>query len=366
MFEFTLFEISKIDTLRLIDMSACLFGALCIFFLWFSVKKEDKKLLDQDMGLVLIGFALLLWAAMDLYRVMGFMVAGQVSLVIKTFSAYNNALFLAALPFFLINKDKRISSFRPFANRTKWVISVLLANVIIVLFYSLSWGAESDRSIIILYFDVIYSVLTFICLGYAMFRSFKQRRAYQTTFIISTFLVTLMLIIPQLAFLPFFKIAHFDFISLISLISHFALILLLVVLAQSWVFEQDQEKIGNEKLQLQEEISELMFKNRDLLQSLNQNSAELERLNEKLTDFQYQISENKLSNQKEHSLKDLSDRELAVLKLIDKSYKEIGDQLFIARETVISHKKNIESKLGISGKDNLTEFAKINDLIESD
>lgn len=61
----------------------------------------------------------------------------------------------------------------------------------------------------------------------------------------------------------------------------------------------------------------------------------------------------------------LSQRELDVVKLIalGKSNREIAEELFISIHTVISHRKNITSKLGIKSVSGLTIYAVINKLI---
>lgn len=64
----------------------------------------------------------------------------------------------------------------------------------------------------------------------------------------------------------------------------------------------------------------------------------------------------------------LSIRETDILKLVAKGYtnQEIADQLFISTHTVISHRKNIVSKLGIKTVAGLTVYALLNNLINMD
>lgn len=64
----------------------------------------------------------------------------------------------------------------------------------------------------------------------------------------------------------------------------------------------------------------------------------------------------------------LSQRELDVVKLValGKSNREIAEELFISIHTVISHRKNITSKLGIKSVSGLTIYAVINKLIGTD
>jgi len=64
----------------------------------------------------------------------------------------------------------------------------------------------------------------------------------------------------------------------------------------------------------------------------------------------------------------LSEREIEVLKQVALGYtnQEIADRLFISKHTVISHRKNITSKLGIKTVSGLTVYAVLNDLIPKD
>ena len=61
----------------------------------------------------------------------------------------------------------------------------------------------------------------------------------------------------------------------------------------------------------------------------------------------------------------LSEREIDVLKLIIKGKinKEIADELFISLNTVLTHRKNITSKLGIKTVSGLTFYAMMNGYI---
>jgi len=66
--------------------------------------------------------------------------------------------------------------------------------------------------------------------------------------------------------------------------------------------------------------------------------------------------------------KELSAREKDVLRLIVKGMinKEIADKLYISLNTVLTHRKNITSKLGIKTVPGLTFYAITNGLISSD
>jgi hypothetical protein len=87
-----LFEITKIDTLRLIHLFVCIFGAIILLTIWYEGSRKYTTI-KNDLSVVFVSVAFLLWGAMDLYRLLGLMVAGQVNVLLKTLSAYNNAFF---------------------------------------------------------------------------------------------------------------------------------------------------------------------------------------------------------------------------------------------------------------------------------
>ncbi|HIZ26992.1 MAG TPA: response regulator transcription factor [Candidatus Barnesiella merdipullorum] len=72
-----------------------------------------------------------------------------------------------------------------------------------------------------------------------------------------------------------------------------------------------------------------------------------------------------LDRQAENLSHDLSPREIEVLKLVAKGFmnKEIADQLNISINTVLSHRKNLTSKLGIKTVSGLSFYALMNGYI---
>jgi len=65
---------------------------------------------------------------------------------------------------------------------------------------------------------------------------------------------------------------------------------------------------------------------------------------------------------------ELSDREKTILKLVAKGLtnKEIAEQLYLSTHTVITHRKNITTKLGIKTISGLTVYAILNNLVRLD
>ena len=66
--------------------------------------------------------------------------------------------------------------------------------------------------------------------------------------------------------------------------------------------------------------------------------------------------------------KKISNREKDILKYVALGYtnKEISNKLYISTHTVITHRKNISSKLGIKTIAGLTVYAIINKIIKTD
>jgi DNA-binding CsgD family transcriptional regulator len=119
------------------------------------------------------------------------------------------------------------------------------------------------------------------------------------------------------------------------MICHTVLALVFISLGYEWLLKV-RTSLVSEKNRTEEKIESYIFKNKQLQDELDQ--------------LKVQISN-------ERSVASLSERELEVLKHIDYSYTDIADKLFISRDTVITHKKNIEAKLKISGKKALEDFA---------
>lgn len=91
-------------------------------------------------------------------------------------------------------------------------------------------------------------------------------------------------------------------------------------------------------------------------------------LNSSKTEFLQKLNNYLLFSEKAEDTKEkdvLSPREIEVLKLVAQGLqnKTIADQLYLSTNTVISHRKNINRKLGIYTVSGLTVYALINGLI---
>ena len=341
MIEVELFELSKIESLRLIHLFTCSVAALFLIFIWkrvVSVDSSNKK----EIGLLLLAGAFIMWVFMDAYRFTGFMKPGESSLVIKTFSAYNNAFFIAALPFFEGSFQWLRRNSKLFQRKTRWALAVLASNIVLVMLYSFTWKHEEDSGALVNYVDLFYSILTYLLLGYAIVtRILANVELRKSILMVVGVVLSLFLLFIQLAFSPLFKIVHYDLLSATAMISHATLAILLVAFGYEWLLEVRTSMVS-EQNRTDEKIQDHLIENQRLQDELN-------------------LLRSELSN--ERSVAALSKRELEILENISESYTVIAERLFISRDTVITHKKNIETKLGISGKKNLEEFAQNKGLV---
>jgi DNA-binding NarL/FixJ family response regulator len=71
------------------------------------------------------------------------------------------------------------------------------------------------------------------------------------------------------------------------------------------------------------------------------------------------------SDGKDQAENELTPREQTIVKLVSlgMTNKQIADELFLSTHTVITHRKNISSKLGIKSASGLTIYAIVNNLI---
>lgn len=334
MVELDLIELSKIETLRLIHLFVCSIGALFLILLWKRAVAVDPSN-KNDIGLLLLAGAFLMWVFIDAYRFTGLMKPGESSLMIKTFSAYNNAFFIASLPFFGNSFKWVRTKIKIFESKSRWALAILVSNIGLVMLYSMVWKNEKDSGAFVNYIDLIYSILTYILLSMAIISRLNENETLRKTTLPIGILLSASLILIQAFFSPLFTITHYDLLSVAAMICHTLLAILLISLGYEWL--------------LKIQTSLVIEKNRSnvIIQSYVEKN---ESLQEELDQLRSQTSNDR-------TLSVLTERELVVLKHINQSYTEIGNKLFISRDTVITHKKNIEAKLGISGKKQLEEFA---------
>ncbi|MBX7243000.1 MAG: LuxR C-terminal-related transcriptional regulator [Bacteroidia bacterium] len=356
MIELELFEIDPVNQLRLLHLMASFFGALFLMLVWYQNQKLTFKT-EQDWGLVLIAFALIMWCAADAYKFLRAIDKGQDDLITKLFSTFNNGFFIASLPYFDYGFEKLKKLFPVFKKGTTWALFVLLFNILLMLLYTMAWAQNEKENYLVKHFDVFYSILTFIALGYAITRSFQKRHQYGKPFMIMSIVITVLSVLPQLVFSPFLSIVHKDIFAVMLQSSNVALITLLLVLAQSWVVEESIKEC-------ERTISNLESQKSALSAEIANQQAQIQVLKETIRNEAVKkesIATEEITTEIPQREK-LTKREMEILKCIsenaEQTYDQIADKTFIARNTIITHVRNIENKLGIRGKDELAKYAR--------
>ncbi|GEM_PF-3431847 len=335
MFELELFELSKIESFRLIHLVICGCASFFLISLWRRIVSIDA-IHRKDIGLLLLAGAFLMWVFMDAYRFTGLMKPGESSLIIKTFSAYNNAFFIASLPFFSSAFERIPGELAFFRNRMRWALIVLASNIILVMVYSFAWKNEKDSGAIVNYIDLVYSTATYLLLGFAIIFQSNSKKGMRTSLLTVSIILSVALVGIQLTFSPLFEVTHYDLLSAAAMICHMILAIILISFGYEWLLDI-RTSLVSEQNRTQTKIDAYIQENENLK----------ERLEELRT---------RMGN--ERSISSLSERELEVLRNIESSYSVIAEKLFISRDTVITHKKNIEAKLGLNGKKDLEDFAR--------
>jgi hypothetical protein len=147
-----------------------------ILYLWFTFHKNQKNprgqsvmsRLKQDKGIVFLAAALFFWAIIGLIRIEG---QDSVTREVLTrfFSLTNNTLYLFALPYF----KHGIDHFKKFQLRYEISGAILISLSLIVMIGIAI--APNDYKDAFKWFDIVYSSLILVILGWLFYASFKAR-----------------------------------------------------------------------------------------------------------------------------------------------------------------------------------------------
>lgn len=351
-----------INFIRGIHLILSLFGGIFLMLIWFHVQKQSKDF-AQDWGLILIALALFVWSANDTLKIINDLQAAEPLLQAKWLSTFNNAFIIASLPFFKFGFEGIKKRFDFFRNGKPWVLGVLIANIVLFILLSTFFNSGNTPNIIH-YFDFLYSGISFALIGYAITKAF-QKRGYGNAFIFMTLLIAFLLIITQLALLPQFSTVGLDFPKLLMICSQLILISLFLLLAQSWVVEANANQLEKQIATRHKNLIDELTKEKTELSATNNQLIEENNELKEIVEEQQQNKTDKLPQSNlilsDADVAKLTPRESEIFEILPQklSYKEIGENLHIAKDTVISNIRNIENKLGIKGKKNLEEAAGI-------
>jgi DNA-binding CsgD family transcriptional regulator len=143
----------------------------------------------------------------------------------------------------------------------------------------------------------------------------------------------------------------------------------LLIISQSFINQGTPELIGNISLKQSNTLCMLIQDTEPLRKSILRPDDTISREDqEKVISRKFEKLLRVLSEPKSalNQVEEISDREKEVLQLValGMTNKEIADKLFISSHTVITHRKNITSKLGIKTIAGLTVYAIIHKLID--
>ncbi|MEL6255882.1 MAG: hypothetical protein AAFR87_28010, partial [Bacteroidota bacterium] len=165
----------SINFIRSLHLWYVLLGAILLFLLFLKSRSNGKSS-DKELGLIFIIVALLSWVAIDLFKILRETMMNESSFQPKLLSLLNNACLLASLPYFehgFQNWKEKLPFFR---NTTRWILTVFLLNVFLIILYLLFWEGENQQSIdFIDLLDVGYSIISMGLFGYALCASFYKR-----------------------------------------------------------------------------------------------------------------------------------------------------------------------------------------------
>ncbi len=361
--------------------------SLIFAYIFYNIYLKDKKKEAKSTisGIKYLTIVLLIWAASGLFSIIYYdwfetadngMVKISYYFLTTVLSIATSAFILLAIPSIQIEKRSSREIFKKDKkNVLLYAVSILLGTVAIAL---LIIDDASDLSPNVLtnsneffkqpiYFvsilDLLFVFIVIWELIITMMQAFRER---DMNFMIpvSWLLIVFIFISQVLQILPAF-ISELNVLSNYSIIQHFSLLIyrtlliaLFILLSYSW--ELRKNKAYTERIRIREE--NVIVEKEKVIKSL---TNRVNRYKTKLNDLKNeqkngQNNKDRKINMTRDDLEKLTEREKEVFECLaqDISYKDIGMELHIARETVISNVRSIEKKLGIKGKENLTNAAR--------
>ena len=303
---------------RLAYFGITFFGASLLSSIWYIKQRKT-----DDHGYGYFALAIWMWVIIDVIKyylgwVVNFdpeasqeLLSKQQGYSERLASMLNNAFFLCALTYlseaFILLKKK----FASFRDHKKWTRLILISAITLALFFSIMWGNFSPLVTIL---EVIISSLTLAMVGVGLFQSFNKR-GYGYLFTSIVVIISFLLVLSQplisynkdlTVILPSFltKIEH---IRIMILVSHSALIGLLLSLAISWI---DSKKVDAVLTKKQLEVIKYLYDNPGL------------------------------------------------------TYGEIADKMRLEHNTIKTHMSNIRQKLNVKTKKEIIHFAEDNKLFD--
>ncbi len=242
----------------------CTLAFWALFFLRRQLRLNAKNENESWVALF-VALAILMWVAIDITRYIfdemnqneHLGIKNQRLLFINLFSSFNNAFFLAAAPSFRFGFEKLKEKFKVLNNSSNWALTILIINIIIIIFYIINWSFDIDfGTSYLVYFDILYSVLSLGIFGYALVFNFIKLSVFGRGFNVLLTTIIVVLFVGQFSSsTSLIWGSHiYRYISLYSF--HFVLIVSVIMLLLIWNFENIKEKYEYQLEALTKKISE--------------------------------------------------------------------------------------------------------------
>lgn len=222
-----------VDFMHLIQIGFCLFGAAILFLINKHIKSnkgDDRK----DFGLDFIAGVLVVWAIQS-YGTGD----PKYDLIL---SVINNGFLLASLTYFIHGFERIRAKFRIFRESNEWVKFIFLCSMLVCAFLFSSIPEDVSTC-----FDWLYSEFVVMSVGYAIIFAF-HKRGYGSRFVVLGVFFVIVTVYSQ--WITAWKLTSDRELweNALVVCSQISFILLLLILAQTWAVEVEQQKVSSNTL----------------------------------------------------------------------------------------------------------------------
>lgn len=361
-------------------ISISLIFAYILYNIYIQNRKGRNK--RSASGIKYLIIALLIWVLSGALSLVYYNAApDSVSLkiayhlLVTIFSIGNSAFILLAIPFIEVEKTATKNILKKDIKTVSVYAAIIVLGTMAIAFLILD---VSDFSVdktpafneflkqpihFVGILDLLFAFIVIWELMIRMIQAFKERNM-NFMIPVSWLLIAFIFISKILEVLPAFILNLQQWNSYVML-QHFSLLIykilliaLFILLLYSWQLKNNKVLIEKIRTKQKKEISEKDKNIKALKNKINRYKVKVEHL--KNVQKKEDQSKSNLFNVTRDDLEKLTEREREVFECLakDLSYRDIGKELYIARDTVISNIRSIEKKLGVKRKENLVRVAK--------
>ncbi len=243
---------------QMIHLIFCSLGFSILIFLWFY-QKNNK---NYSWTALFMALAILMWMAIDITRLifdqpspsMDAKTQTQQLLFINLFSAFNNAFLLATLFSFPYGLEKLKEKFPRLTSTTNWALTVLVLNVVVIIFYVLNWSLDINvEQPFLIYIDGFYSFLSVSAFCYVLLLNYvtliflgKGFNGIMILFVLSFFVLNFLV--------PFLELDNILYRYIFLYSFHLILITSTIILLIAIYLKEIQEEYLHKLLKIEEQL----------------------------------------------------------------------------------------------------------------